>query len=175
MWLPDSLHTRHGRFRVTVCIIKFAWFYDALFPNTLLFNVTVNFEGRVALLMCSAMVSKMAISSTLAMLTTCTTELVCDEKKKMCAFSTIVWARIWLLTAPFVGATIVFGQLVPQTAFATLSIIGGLLTMCLSSARTLPKAAVTTNLPAELTPAHIWTVKRPQQGPTTNVDDKSLA
>uniref|UniRef100_T1GSP4 Uncharacterized protein n=1 Tax=Megaselia scalaris TaxID=36166 RepID=T1GSP4_MEGSC len=89
--------------------------------------------------MLSAMISKMAISSTLSMLTTCTVELVSDEKKKICAFSTIVWARIWLLTAPFVGATIVFGQLVPQTAFASLSILGGILTMMISSPRTIPK------------------------------------
>lgn len=70
---------------------------------------TVNGDARVAILMAISMVSKVAISSTLAMLTTCTTELVRDEKKKICAFSTIVWARIWLLTAPFVGATVVFG------------------------------------------------------------------
>lgn len=110
--------------------------------------------------MCSAMVSKIAISSTLAMLTTCTTELVCDEKKKICAFSTIVWARIWLLTAPFVGATIIFGQLVPQTAFATLSIIGGLLTMLITSARTIPRrGSGAGNLPDDVIQSNIWTVK----------------
>lgn len=103
------------------------------------------------------MVSKIAISSTLAMLTTCTTELVSDERKKICGFSTIVWARIWLLTAPFVGATIVFGQLIPQTAFATLAIIGGIITTLISSPRTIPKTK-TSNLPSELSP-DIWTIK----------------
>lgn len=114
-------------------------------------------DAKVAILMAISMVSKVAISSTLAMLTTCTTELVCDEKKKICAFSTIVWARIWLLTAPFVGATVVFGRWVPQTAMASLSIIGGFLTMALSSPRTIPKA-YGRNLPSELT-AGVWTVK----------------
>lgn len=89
--------------------------------------------------MLSAMISKAAISSTLSILTTCTVELVSDDKKKICALSTIVWARIWLLTAPFVGATIVFGQLVPQSAFAGLSILGGILTIMISSPRTIPK------------------------------------
>lgn len=103
------------------------------------------------------MVSKVAISSTLAMLTTCTTELVRDEKKKVCALSTIVWARIWLLTAPFVGATVVFGRWVPQTAMASMSIIGGILTMALSSPRTIAKTK-STNLPTELS-SDVWTVK----------------
>lgn len=113
--------------------------------------------------MCSAMVSKIAISSTLAMLTTCTTELVCPEKKNVCALSTIVWARIWLLTAPFVGATIIFGKLIPQTAMGSLAILGGLLTMAISSNRTVPKtrpnARNNNNLPTELTATDIWTVK----------------
>lgn len=115
--------------------------------------------------MCSAMVSKTAISSTLAMLTTCTTELVCPEKKNVCALSTIVWARIWLLTAPFVGATIIFGQLIPQTAMGSLAILGGLLTMAISGDRTIPKTTrpnsgrSNNNLPTELTATDIWTVK----------------
>lgn len=107
--------------------------------------------------MCSAMVLKTAISCTLAILTTCTTELVCAEKKKICAFSTIVWARIWLLTAPFIGATIVFGQLIPQTSFSTLAIIGGILSMLISSPRTIQKEKHS-NLPKELTP-DIYTIK----------------
>lgn len=138
--------------------------------------------------MLSAMVSKAAISSTLSMLTTCTVELVSDEKKKICAFSTIVWARIWLLTAPFVGATIVFGQLVPQSAFASLSILGGILTMMISSPRTIPKKKThldlatdhknynaniqigstpfkkdKSDLPPSLAPG-IWTTKAPDAG-----------
>lgn len=125
--------------------------------------------------MCSAMVSKIAISSTLAMLTTCTTELVCEEKKKICAFSTIVWARIWLLTAPFVGASIIFGQLVPQTAFGTLSIVGGLLTLMLSSARTIPRHHAAGNgrsacaggagyLPDDVIQSNVWTVTKGHEG-----------
>lgn len=98
---------------------------------------------RVALLMLTAMISKIAISSTLAILTTCTIELVSVEKRKMCSFSTICWARLCLLGAPFIGATVVFGTLVPQTAFASLSIVGGVLTTLISSPRTVPKKAAT--------------------------------
>ncbi|XP_005188240.1 organic cation transporter-like protein isoform X2 [Musca domestica] len=111
------------------CIAYTAW----LVPQDIPFN------ARVALLMLTAMISKIAISCTLAILTTCTVELVSNEKKKICAFSTICWARFWLLGAPFIGATVVFGQLVPQTAFASLAITGGLLSSLISSPRTIPK------------------------------------
>ncbi|KAM7362398.1 organic cation transporter protein isoform 2-T2 [Cochliomyia hominivorax] len=111
----------------------------------------IDFDGRVALLMLTAMISKIAISCTLAILTTCTVELVSNEKKKICAFSTICWARFWLLGAPFIGATVVFGQLIPQTAFASLAITGGFLSTLISSPRTIPKkhtSHVTSNMAA---------------------------
>lgn len=113
--------------------------------------------------MLSAMVSKTAISCTLAILTTSTTELVSGEKKKICGYSTIVWARIWLLTAPFVGATIIFGKLIPQTAFASLSIIGGFITATIRGPRTLPKPTMLSKLPPEFTTLDIWTVKEKQE------------
>ncbi|XP_068152640.1 solute carrier family 22 member 4 isoform X2 [Drosophila tropicalis] len=106
-------------------------------------------DANVALLMCSAMVSKMAISTTLSILTTCTVELVTDDKKKITAFSTICWARFWLLGAPFIGSTVVFGQLIPQTAFASLAIWGGICTALISSPRTHPiTKPVTSSSPA---------------------------
>lgn len=108
--------------------------------------------------MMASMVSKAAISSTLAILTTCTTELVCAEKKRICGFSTIVYARTWLLCAPFIGATIVFGKLIPQTALASLSIIGGLLSTLISSPRTIQPIVKHSNLPREIYP-EIYTIK----------------
>lgn len=115
------------------------------------------------------MIEKAAISSTLAILTTCTVELVSPQKRKICAFSTIVYARVFLLAAPFIGATIEFGQLVPQTAFSTLALIGGLLSLLISSPPTIPRTTTTTtkhlNLPKEL-PREIYTIK--------NFDDLSL-
>lgn len=98
----------------------------------------IGVEANVALLMCSAMVSKMAISTTLSILTTCTVELVSDDKKKITSFSTICWARFWLLGAPFIGSTVVLGQLIPQTAYASLAIWGGFCTALISSPRTHP-------------------------------------
>jgi hypothetical protein len=112
--------------------------------------------------MLTAMVTKVAISSTLAILTTCTVEIVVPAKRRMVAYSTIVWARIWLLTCPYIGATTVFGQLVPQTAFAILSIIGALLTNLIATPRTHPKEDKSSNYPIELVPPEVWTNKSNQ-------------
>lgn len=120
--------------------------------------ITAEDQARIALLMASSMVLKTSISSTLAILTTCTTELVAPEKKKLCSFSTIVWARFWLLGGPYIGATIVFGQLVPQTLFTTLAVIGGVLTTLISSPSTITRKKHS-NLPRELTP-DIYTIKK---------------
>ncbi|CAO1388922.1 unnamed protein product [Diamesa serratosioi] len=122
---------------------------------------TVTPNERVVLLMVTSMTAKISISTTLSILTTSTVELVSGEKKRLCGYSTIVWARIWLLTAPFVGATVVLGQLVPQTAMSILNIIGSLLTALINSPRTIPKAdrEDKSYYPSEIQPPQIWTVK----------------
>ncbi|KAH8407814.1 hypothetical protein KR215_002299 [Drosophila sulfurigaster] len=98
----------------------------------------VSLDANVAMLMCTAMVSKMAISTSLSILTTSTVELVSPEKRKITSFSTICWARFWLLGAPFIGSTVVIGQLIPQTSYTALAIIGGICMSLISSPRTHP-------------------------------------
>ncbi|KAH8307759.1 hypothetical protein KR044_012675, partial [Drosophila immigrans] len=98
----------------------------------------VSLDANVAMLMCTAMVSKMAISTSLSILTTSTVELVSPEKRKITSFSTICWARFWLLGAPFIGSTVVIGQLIPQTSYTALAIIGGVCMSLISSPRTHP-------------------------------------
>lgn len=115
--------------------------------------------------MTSSMVSKIAISAALAVLTTCTTELVSDEKKKICGFSTIVWARIWFVTGPYVGMSIKFGQLLPQTSYCTLAMIGGLFLMMINGPRTIPQPKHS-NLPTELR-REIYTIKYENHKPKT--------
>lgn len=136
--------------------IELFQYIKSLFCCCFLLSVDTNL--RVALLMLSSMFAKTAISCTLAILTTCTTELVCSEKKKICGFSTIVYARMWLLCAPFIGATIVFGQLIPQTALSSLTIIGGILSTLISSPRTILPPVKHSNLPKEIYP-EIYTIK----------------
>ena len=71
---------------------------------------------------------KIATSSSLSILTTCTVDLVPQEKKKTLMFSAAVWARGWFLWAPFIGVTKAYGTTMPLTIFATLAIVGGILT-----------------------------------------------
>lgn len=66
---------------------------------------------RLVLFMATSMASKIAISTTLSILMTCTTEIVSPEKRRLCGYTSTIWTRVWLLSAPFVGATSVFGQL----------------------------------------------------------------
>lgn len=75
------------------------------------FIILVSPLERLTWLMVTSMASKITISSLLAILMTCTTEIVSPEKRRLCGYATTVWTRIWLLSAPFVGATSIFGQL----------------------------------------------------------------
>lgn len=59
------------------------------------------------------------------------------------------------------GATVVLGQLVPQTAMSILNIIGSLLTALINSPRTIPKVDKEDKsyYPSELQRPEIWTTK----------------
>ena len=80
----------------------------------------------VTLGMTLAMLSKIATTCSQAVLFTCTSELVPTTKQKICMFSCIVWARIWLLTAPFIGAFTFLHNLFPLAAFGFIELCGGI-------------------------------------------------
>ncbi|XP_062555789.1 organic cation transporter-like protein [Armigeres subalbatus] len=130
-----------------IMFTKNKWFWTGLFNIAgglitycgWLIPPEITGDKRVALLMVTAMVSKMSISCALCMLTTCTAELVSENKKNGVVYSTIVWARIWLLTSPFIGATVIFGQLIPQTSYGSLVLLGGIIVGCINGPRTHPK------------------------------------
>lgn len=82
----------------------------------------------VALEMIPSIAIKIATSSSLSILTTCTADLVAVDKKKTLMFSAAVWARAWFLWVPFIGMAKVYGPTAPLTIFATLAVVGGCLT-----------------------------------------------
>lgn len=86
------------------------------------------FTQIVALEMLPCIAIKTATSSSLSILTTCTSELVDPERQKTLQFSASVWARAWFLWAPYINTTKSYGPLIPLTIFATLSVVGGMLT-----------------------------------------------
>lgn len=53
-----------------------------------------------------AMPCKIVLSATLALLFACTSELVLPEMRPMTGFSTVTWARFWLLSGPFIGVLV---------------------------------------------------------------------
>lgn len=70
---------------------------------------------------------KITVSSAISILTACTADLVAPEKKKVLMLSAGIWGRAWILWAPFVGVLNKFGPLVPISALAMLTVVGGLL------------------------------------------------
>lgn len=112
-------------------------------PN---FFAIVTGVPRIVLLMVFSMPSKAAVSSTLSILTTCSVELVSPEKRRMCAYSTVVYARIFLLLLPFIMSTDMFGELTAQTFIACLNIVASLFTVVITSPRTLPKKVKAKNV-----------------------------
>nr|XP_029712116.1 solute carrier family 22 member 8-like [Aedes albopictus] len=101
-------------------------------------DVTGN--DRTALLMITAMIPKACISCCLALLVTCTAELVGPSKKNGVAYSCTVWGRTCFLIAPYIVATVEFGQLVPLTAFGSMAVVGGIVVMCINRTQTYPIA-----------------------------------
>lgn len=73
-----------------------------------------------------AMISKIATTCSQAVLFTCTSELVPTTRQKICMFSCVVWARIWLLTAPYIGAFTFLHNLFPLAAFGFIELCGGI-------------------------------------------------
>lgn len=92
------------------------------------FYLPVYFTQIVALEMLPCIAIKIATSSSLSILTTCTSELVDPERQKTLQFSASVWARAWFLWAPYINTAKSYGPLVPLSIFATLSVVGGMLT-----------------------------------------------
>lgn len=83
-------------------------------------------QQKIALWIYIAFIPKMAISSTFAIANTCSNEVVGAEKKKICGLSAMSMARIFALSTPYWGALGMFGQLIPQAAFATLGTLHGI-------------------------------------------------
>lgn len=86
--------------------------------------------------MLSAVIPKIAVSCSQSILFSCTNEFFAPEKRRTILFSCLVWARIWVLTAPFINTSSATHQILPLSVYGMLSIIGGI-TLILLSSRTL--------------------------------------
>ncbi|XP_055297446.1 organic cation transporter protein-like [Sitodiplosis mosellana] len=88
---------------------------------------TLKASHLVALEMAPTLAIKTATSIGMCVLTVCTVELVCAERKKILMFSSTVWARAWFVWAPFIYVLRIYDVVLPLIVFATLSVVGGIL------------------------------------------------
>lgn len=98
--------------------------------------------------MLTALITKSGVSCSQAVLFTCTGELVPPEKRKICVYSCVTWARLWLLSAPFIGFLATIHQLLGLSVFGGLAAIGGVATCFLTIQSEAPKLTSTV-LPLE--------------------------
>ncbi|KAJ6649208.1 Organic cation transporter protein [Pseudolycoriella hygida] len=94
---------------------------------------------RMMVYMFTAMLFKMSISTSLAIFITSMTEIVPEDKKKMCNYSGVTCSRTLVTIAPFIGYFVIYGQLVPQTIMCVMNVcISLLIAVFLKTPRTLP-------------------------------------
>lgn len=149
--------------------------HSKIYHNYFHITLKVSLFQRMILLMVTSMASKIAISTTLSILMTCTTEIVSPEKRRLCGYTSTIWTRIWLLSAPFVGATSIFGQIgilitiqnktflyhilyfsVPQTFLALLNLVGSIATTFIQTPRTIENKPSKEFYPKEIPIPDIW-------------------
>lgn len=92
------------------------------------------------------------------MLFACTSELVAPEKRKILVMSCIIFSRICMLAAPFIGFLMTIHQLLALSAFGALGVVGGLCTFIVITPRTIAKKITATVLPSEYVPGQIFTI-----------------
>jgi len=114
---------------------RYKWRYTAIFNLVAavisicawLVPTTMPEQQRISLLVYIAFIPKTAISSSLTVLVTCSTEVVTpDKKKRIAGLSVVSCMRIFQMSTPYWGALLIFGQLIPQTCFATLTTLGAI-------------------------------------------------
>lgn len=66
---------------------------------------------RMVIYMATAMSAKVTTSTSLALFITSMSEIVTKEKRKMCNHSGVTCSRTLVMAAPFIGFTVIFGQL----------------------------------------------------------------
>lgn len=85
--------------------------------------------------MMPSMAIKMATSTGLCVLMTCTADLVTPDKKRILMLSCVVWSRVWFLWSPFIFVLRMYDAVLPLTVFATLIVIAGILMNIVNSSQ----------------------------------------
>ncbi|XP_061393407.1 solute carrier family 22 member 13 [Musca vetustissima] len=121
-------------------------------------------ELKVTLWMIIATIPKMGVSCAQSMILACMAEVMPANKKIPYVFSVVTWARVWLLSAPFINVLKKIDVAFSLSAYCWLSIFGGICT-CLMLTPRAPAAPTQQNadtIPEKKDisplPKPVWTV-----------------
>ncbi|XP_039970691.1 solute carrier family 22 member 13 [Bactrocera tryoni] len=98
-------------------------------------HANLNPDFKVILWMLIALVPKVSVSCAQSLMQGCMAEVMPAHKKQPFAFSVVTFARIWLLSAPFINLLKKTDVALSLTFFAVLTVIGGISTCLLQPPR----------------------------------------
>lgn len=93
-------------------------------------------ELKVTLWMIIATIPKAGVSCAQSMILACMAEVMPPNKKVPFVFSVVTWARVWLLSAPFINVLKKFDVALSLSTYCLLSIFGGICTCLMLTPRT---------------------------------------
>ncbi|XP_013115031.2 solute carrier family 22 member 13 [Stomoxys calcitrans] len=88
----------------------------------------MNPSVKVTLWMIIATIPKMGVSCAQSMILACMAEVMPMNKKIPYVFSVVTWARVWLLSAPFINVLKKIDVALSLSSYCALSIFGGICT-----------------------------------------------
>uniref|UniRef100_T1PES5 Major Facilitator Superfamily protein n=1 Tax=Musca domestica TaxID=7370 RepID=T1PES5_MUSDO len=95
----------------------------------------MNPELKVTLWMIIATIPKMGVSCAQSMILACMAEVMPANKKGPYVFSVVTWARVWLLSAPFINVLKKIDVALSLSSYCALSIFGGICTCLMLTPR----------------------------------------
>lgn len=95
----------------------------------------MNPELKVTLWMIIATIPKMGVSCAQSMILACMAEVMPANKKVPYVFSVVTWARVWLLSAPFINVLKKIDVALSLSSYCALSIFGGICTCLMLTPR----------------------------------------
>lgn len=124
----------------------------------------LNYRTTVALWMIISSIPKGGVSISQSMLMAGSSELVSPNKRPIFVFSCVTWARIWLLTAPFINVLKVIDTAMSLMAFSILSLIGGIATCCFkteidNNISSAPQEGENANQNGVHSRSNVWTIE----------------
>lgn len=92
-------------------------------------------ELKVTLWMIIATIPKAGVSCAQSMILACMAEVMPANKKVPYVFSVVTWARVWLLSAPFINVLKKVDVALSLSTYCLLSIFGGICTCLMLTPR----------------------------------------